>query len=158
MKEILKNFDLVPFDLLMIFAGALCFVIFWKALDLAFTRRFITLHKARFEASQGAEKSALELREEASQINAEFEHKLDEVRAEELKNRLQIIAQAKAEADSVIAAAEEKAAAAVKHARAELESKRSQLSAQVLAQAEPLAGEIADKIKRGEGISRPLHS
>ena len=62
---ILKNFDLVPLDVVMIAVWAALFVLLWQLLARFFFAPFLALTEAREAATTGAESGATAVRRSA---------------------------------------------------------------------------------------------
>lgn len=147
MEEILKKFDLIPADLVMILVGAVLFVIFWRAFGKGVIEPFAKLVAAREAATVGADKSADDMLRAAQAITEQYENKLTEERVRLLKIKFDAVAEAKATSAKVVADAEAKAQEMVKNARAEIQTQLHTLRQQALRETEGLAQTMAEKAK-----------
>jgi len=147
MKEILKNFDLVPADVVMIVVGALFFVLFWKTFGKKVIEPFAALVAAREQATIGADETAGDLRRKSISLTEQYENRLTEERVKALRIKFDSVAQAKAAAAKVVGESEAKAQEVTKAARAETGRQLHTLRQQALRETDSLAQAMADKAK-----------
>jgi F-type H+-transporting ATPase subunit b len=102
--------------------------------------------RARYEATEGAQKRAAESLQKAAERTAEYEAALRAARAEVYQSQEQWHHRLREEHAAQVKAAHEKADAAVRAAREELASEILQAKAGLAAQSDALAGQIADTI------------
>lgn len=147
MEAFLKNFDLVPFDLVMIAIGAVLFVCLWQILRIVVFQPYLKLVDARERATSGAEAQARANEERAMILFKEYEQKLMEERAVALKVKFEALSKAKAEAGRMINKAESEAQSYLEGVRKELDKEVGAVKQRVAFEAETLAGLLAERAK-----------
>jgi len=148
METILRNFDLVPFDLAMIAVGAVLFVGLWQVLKVALFQPYLSLIEAREAATVGAEARARANDEKAANLLKDYEDKLMEERVAALKVKTEALIKAKAEAVRIIKHAEGEAQLHLEKVRQEIVKELATLEQSRAVQAEALGVMMADKVKR----------
>jgi F-type H+-transporting ATPase subunit b len=102
--------------------------------------------RARYEATEGAQKRAAESLQKAADRTAEYEAALRAARAEVYQSQEQLHQRLQEEHATQIQAAREEADAALREAREQLAAEVLQAKAGLAAQSDALAGQIADAI------------
>lgn len=109
MEAFLKNFDLTPIDLPMIFFGAVFFFVFCKIFGKYVIRPYLQLIEARESASEGTlQEAAADLRA-AADLQKDFEAYMNETRLAAIKKKADTIDRAKKDAAKLIENAESQA-------------------------------------------------
>ena len=156
--KILKNFDLVPFDVLMIGVGAALFVVLWRVLARVFFIPYLTLVEAREQATSGADLAAGDMRKRAEQIRRNYENRITAARVEAVKEKLDAVQAAKREAARILDKAEGQAQETLRSARWDMGRKIGELRTEILREADRIAGQIVDKLMRPAQPAAPRES
>jgi len=128
----------IPTFLLVVFLHFYLKQVFFKPLDKVL--------RARYEATEGARLRAAESLEKAAAKTAEYEAAMRAARAEVYQTQERLHRQLEQEHAAQLAAAREKADAAVRDAKAELAAEVANAKTTLAAQSDALAGQIADII------------
>ena len=110
MEEILKKFDLVSFDLVMIAVFAILFTGFIRLMNTFVFGPYLALHQKRESSSTGRVEEAAELDAKAAKLTAQYEQGIGEARIQLMKEKAAALAKANAEAAALIAKADAEAA------------------------------------------------
>ncbi|MBN8548543.1 MAG: hypothetical protein J0M12_04430 [Deltaproteobacteria bacterium] len=147
MESILKNFDLVPFDVVMIVVSAVLFVILWKTLGQALFAPYMSLLEAREAATVGAEDTAKSDLERAEALTAQYEEQLMAARVAAMEKKLAAINKAKAEASGIVEKSEGAAQELLRSVRWEMAKKLDELRGQAFGDTDKLADMIVERVK-----------
>lgn len=153
MEELLKVFDLTPRDGQMILIGAVIFFVFWRVIDAAVFKPFLRLYEEREALTSGASVSSKELLEEAAIVTKRYEERLHAARVSAMAERYQMINQAKKEGAQIVSAAETEVQQSVRDSRTTRERSMAESRKKVLAEADPLARSIADRLTQSAAQS-----
>jgi F0F1-type ATP synthase membrane subunit b/b' len=148
MEAFLKNFDLVPLDVLMALVDALLFVVLWKLLQRTLFDPYLKLIEAREAATVKAEEQAASLTEKSDILSLEYERQLTEVRVAALKEKLKALDQAKAQASKVIEQAETKAQEHIRSVRLEIDKEVRDLKSSAEAEVQSIAALLAERVQK----------
>ena len=147
MESILKNFDLVPLDALMIIVCALLFVVFWKALTVSLWQPYMNLIEARESATIGAQDGASTSRQQAVDLLNKFEENIGSARISAMEKKLSMLEKAKKEAHTIIEKAEGEAAESVRAVRWQIENSREEVQRRANQEIDGLARSIAERVR-----------
>lgn len=147
MEDILRNFDLVPFDLVMIGVGAVLFVTLWQALQAVLFKPYLSLVEAREAATSGTETRARLDEEKAASLLRDYEEKLTGERIAALRVKLDSVSKAKAEAARLVERAEGEARMRLEKTRQEISREAMELQRSSLLQVEAIADLIVQRVK-----------
>ncbi len=145
-ESILNNFDLVPFDVLMIAIWALLFVSMWKILGRVFFAPYLALVEARESATTGAEDSAATVRASAEQVRQTYADRLGQARVQAVTQRLAVVSEAKLKAAKILEIAEGDAQETLRAARWETAQKIDALRTEAFRDADRMAEQITQKL------------
>jgi F0F1-type ATP synthase membrane subunit b/b' len=146
--SILKNFDLVPFDVLMIAIWAVLFVLLWQVLGRFFFAPFLALTEAREAATTGAESGALEVRSRAEETRQEYDRKIVDARVHALKQKMELVQAAKDLAAKILDKAEAESQEILRAERWEIAQKVDSLRLEAFREADQMASLLVEKLKR----------
>lgn len=152
MRELLKTFDLVPFDLLMIGIGATLFVIYWKALSKVLFDPFMKLLESREASTEGAVDEAAEIKNRAAALSNTYNEKISAVRITSMEERLKKTGEARKKAQEIIDKAEGHAQEQVRKVRWEIQQNISTLREDALKNSESLASLVVSRIEEGGSV------
>jgi F0F1-type ATP synthase membrane subunit b/b' len=147
MESFLKNFDLVPFDVVMIAVCAILFVVLWKTLGKVLFAPYLELVEAREAATVGAEDGAKSDQARAQAITEEYEGKLMAARVAAMEKKLAAITKAKSEADSLVGKAEDGAQEMMRTIRWEMAKKMDEMRSKAFSDIDGLADMIVERVK-----------
>ena len=147
MSEILKSFDLVPLDAIMIAVSAALFVVLWKTLGKALFEPYVALVEARESATIGANDTAYAERAKASALYEDYEQKLMSARVAAMEKKLSAISKAKEEADGLVEKAEDAAQELVRSVRWEMAKSVDELRTKAFGEVDALADMIVSRVK-----------
>lgn len=109
MEEILKVFTLKPIDAQMIVVSAILFVVFWRLLNIALFQPYFRVVEEREARTSGAMHQADEDLKNAVALEALYSEKIDAARVEGMKLKLQLLDEAKKEANKILESAHQEA-------------------------------------------------
>ena len=156
MESLLKNFDLVPFDVAMIMVSAVLFVVLWKTLGQFLFAPYLELVEAREAATVGAEDTAKADRERAQVITEQYEEQLMATRVAAMEKKLAALTKAKAEAAGIVEKSEDASQELLRSVRWEMAKKLDELRGQAFGDIDKLADMIVERVKNpAAGISDP---
>ncbi|MBX7142947.1 MAG: hypothetical protein K1X79_00700 [Oligoflexia bacterium] len=147
MESLLKNFDLVPLDALMILVSAVLFVILWRTLAQVLFNPYIRLIEARERATVGATEGAQSDRQKAEAVTQQYEQQLLNARIAAMQGKLAVVDNAKAQAAQVIEKAEGQAQEDVRSVRWQIANQRESIKTKSLSQVQTLADLIIARVK-----------
>ena len=147
MESLLKNFDLVPFDVVMIVVSAVLFVVLWKTLGQVLFAPYLQLVEAREAATVGAEDTAKANHERAEALTAQYEEQLMAARVAAMEKKLSALAKAKAEAAAVVEKSEGAGQELLRSVRWEMAKKLDELRGQAFGETDKLADMIVERVK-----------
>ncbi len=152
MAEILKMFDLTPFDVVMIGVGVAFFFVLWAILERVLFAPFLQLLETREGMTSGSEALAQEKRGEVEKVSREYEARLQQARIEAMTSQAAIIQAAQQRAQQVVEKAEGEAQEHVRAVR--WDAKKSYEEAQKLTrdQIESLASQLVGSITGSSGV------
>jgi F-type H+-transporting ATPase subunit b len=136
LSGILRN--AIPTFLLLILLHFYLKYMFFKPLDKVL--------RARYEATEGAQKRAAESLQKAADRTAEYESALRAARAEVYQSQEELHRRLQEEHAAQVQSAREQADAAVREAREHLAAEVLEAKSGLAAQSDALAGQIADAI------------
>jgi len=151
MSDILKIFDLVPADGLMILVGAALFVILWKALEHSLFGPYLLLIEKREGATSGAGKAADEKLSKADDLNRQYDSKLMEQRIIFMQAKFAALDKAKNEADQIVGSAAKGAQDKLSAGRADIAAKIAANKAAAEREASALTEMIVAKVTSPTG-------
>lgn len=144
--KILKTFDLVPFDVLMIGVTVVLFLLLWAGLAKGLFLPYMALLAEREASTSGAEESAATVLKSADELRREYDAKLLEARVRTLKEKAAALDVTKQQAGEVVKKAEEDAQEILRSARWEMAQKVDATKAEAFRDADRLAEQIAQKV------------
>lgn len=147
MEEILKNFDLVPFDVVMIFVGAMSFVLLWKTLEKELFNPFLKLLELREGLTTGADSNAKDIQDEAARLEEDYAQKMLSIRIAAMDKKLAALDRAKAEANSSIDKAAAEAKSFIEKEKASIASSRDKARAEAIGQTKGMVDELVTRLK-----------
>lgn len=153
MESFLKNFDLVPFDVVMICACALLFVVFWQVLSRVLWQPYLALVEARERATVGAQTGASDARARASELRQQFDEKIGNARIAAMEKKLSVLESAKKEAHLIVEKAEGDAQEHVRSVRWEIGSKMEDFQRRAASEVDGLAKIIVERVKSTKATS-----
>lgn len=122
------------------------FVVLWLALSRMLFKPLLALVEEREAATTGAQQGAEELTRRAAAINAEFERKLQEARAQFIERKLATLQDARERAAQIVAAAERDAQEAVEHARKSFGAQLTSLQEQSARDIDAMVDSLVQKL------------
>jgi F0F1-type ATP synthase membrane subunit b/b' len=153
MGGILKTFDLVPADAVMILIGAVFFLILWKALENSLFGPYLQLIEKREAATSGAAQTAQEKLVKTDDLNRQYESKLLEQRIIFMQAKLAALDRAKNESDQIIGNATKAAQDKLSAGRKEIAAKTLENKAAAEREANSLTEMIVSKLTSPAGLS-----
>ena len=153
MGGILKTFDLVPADAVMILVGAVFFVILWKALEQSLFQPYLQLIERREAATSGAGQTAQEKLAKADDLNRQFDSKLLEQRVIFMQGKLAALDLAKGEADQITDNATKTAQSIIAAGRKQIAAKILEIKVASEREASALTEMIISKLTSPTGHS-----
>lgn len=147
MAEFLKNFDLVPFDVLMIVVCAVLFLGLWKFLDKVLFGPYLGLIEAREKLTIGAGDTATAERAKAKSLTEEYEQKLMAARVSAMEKKLGAISKAKTEADSIVEKSEHSSQELLRSVRWEMAKKIDEMRGKAFGEVDSLVDMIVNRVK-----------
>lgn len=149
MEALLKTFDLTLMDGMMVPIVAVFFVIFWWTLRSVLFDPFLNLIETRERLTDGALTTANDVKSNTAQILEEYNSRIFNARAENMKSKLTDVANAKAEASQIIQKAEDEVQELVRNERWQIQQNISELRKSVLGEADSLAKTLVEKVTSG---------
>lgn len=146
MEEFLKNFALVPRDVLAIPIMAIIFAIFWRIFGATVMTRHLALFEQRERSTSGASKGAEENLSAALKLTAEYEQKMAQERAAILKSLEPKLQAARSEAGRIVESAEAEAATLIESTRASIMEDQNRLESVIEGDADSLANTISERV------------
>ena len=147
-ESILAIFTLKPIDAWVIPSAALGFYILYRTMSALVFEPYIAFLEKREASSTGAEDTARAMLDKSEQLTQHYEGKLQSERVERMKEKLQVLAEARAKAEKMILEAEEAAHKEITAARDEIKKTEMKNREALEKSASQLAQEIADKIEK----------
>lgn len=142
--SILQKLTLTMLDVYAIPVAALAFYFFYRAISRDVFTPYLSIYEERDRAVTGA--AAATDREQASELEAQYESELSKKRAELVRQKLEIISLAQKEADKLIADAEQKSADEISGFRAQLTKDISTRRSLLPEEARGLAQKIVERV------------
>jgi F-type H+-transporting ATPase subunit b len=149
MDAALKLFDLTTRDLVMIPLGALFFLVLWVFLSKFLFKPYLALVEARESATSGAVESSREKVAKAAELRASYDERLGAERVTAMKQKLDVVANAKKNAAEIIERAESSAQAALRDGRAANARDAAALRDMSLQDVDGLADMVISKVTSG---------
>jgi F-type H+-transporting ATPase subunit b len=149
MDAALKLFDLTTRDLVMIPLGALFFLVLWVFLSKFLFKPYLALVEARENATSGAVESSREKVAKAAELRASYDERLGAERVTAMKQKLDVVANAKKNAAEIIERAESSAQAALRDGRAANARDAAALRDMSLQDVDGLADMVISKVTSG---------
>ena len=149
MDAALKLFDLTKHDLAMIPWGAFFFVVLWVLLAKFLFKPYLTLVEARENATSGAVESSREKIAKADELRASYEDRLGAERVAAMKQKLEVVANAKRSATEILERAESTAQKSLKDGRAAIARESAALRDASLRDTDGLADMVISKVTSG---------
>lgn len=147
MEAFLKNFDLVPLDVLMIVVCSVAFVVFWQVLSQVLWKPYLQLIDAREKATVGAQEGAHEDRARAEELKRQYEEKVGAARVAAMEKKFSLLENAKREAHTLVEKAEGEAQEHVRAVRWEIGSKMEDFQKRAAQEVEGLSRIIVERAK-----------
>lgn len=147
MEAFLKNFDLVPFDLVMIFAGALSFVLLWKTLEKNLFNPFLKLLELREGLTTGADSNAKTLQEKAASLEEEYSQQMLSARIAAMEKKLSTLESAKGQANSITEKAYQESKSFLEKEKTEIASSKEKVRAEAISQTKSMVDGIVQRLK-----------
>lgn len=147
MESLLKNFDLVPMDALMIAVCAVLFVVFYKTLGKVLFAPYLELIEAREAATVGAEDAAKADQQRAVEVTAQYEEQLMAARVAAMEKKIAALTTARKEASTIVEKAEGAAQELVRSVRWEMAKKLDELRGKAISDVDALADMIVQRVK-----------
>jgi F-type H+-transporting ATPase subunit b len=147
MENLLKNFDVVPFDVVMIIASAALFVVLYRTMGKFVFGPYLDLIESRERATIGAEGAAATEREQAQTIEKEYQDRLMAARVSAMEKKIANLNSAKAEADAVVEKAEGSAQELLRSVRWEMARQIDETRNKTHADVDSLAEMIVERVK-----------
>lgn len=146
MEEFLKNFALLPRDIVAIPLMAVLFAVFWRIFGSTVIARHLALLEAREMSTVGVTKRADQNLNKAETLTSEYEKKLTIERSAISKSLEPKILAARSEADRIIESAEAEAATLVESTRSAIAEDKKRLAGVLESDADSLASSISERV------------
>ena len=146
MEEILKNFDIVPLDVLMIGVCSLLFIGLWKLLDKTLFTPYMALLEAREALTTGAASTAGDLLNKTDLAISKYNELITTARVSSMKKKLDAVNAAKSEAAKIVEAADAESQELLRTARWETAQKIASLKTDAFKDADKMVDEIVRKL------------
>ena len=146
MTEILKMFDLAPFDVVMIGVGLALFLVLWAVLERVLFAPFLRLIAMREGLTSGSEALAREKREELERVSKEYNARLQQARIDAMSKRMAIVQSAQSRAQQIVDKAEGEAQEHVRNVRWETKQSYEAGQARGRGQVDSLAAQLVGSI------------
>lgn len=152
MNTILKTFDLMPADPMMIVVCAVLFVVFSKALSKTLFAPYLDLIEKRERETVGQESLASDKLKRVAQISELLEKKIVEVRIDSVKKKNEELKKARDRAAQISEKAEASAQEQLRNARWEVAQNMDRYKEETLRDADQMARVVVDRLKSPDGF------
>lgn len=148
MEQILKTFDLNALDGQMIIIWGAIFIVLWQILSAVVFKRFIALTELRDASTSGAKEDAQRKLDEAAAINTQVEDRLAEVRVTAMREKLDALSTARAQAQRIVDDTENQIQQKIDSSRRELGNKIQSLRKELESDTEEMARSVVANLKK----------
>jgi len=152
MTEILKMFDLTPFDVVMIGVGVAFFFVLWAVLERVLFAPYLQLLETRESMTSGSEALAHEKRGEVEKVTREYDARIQQARIEAMTSQAAIIQKAQQRAQQIVEKAEGEAQEHVRTTRWDTKKSYEEAQKQTRDQVEALASQLVGSITGTSGV------
>lgn len=148
MENFLKTFDLTVIDLQMIIVWTFAFVLLWRLLGKFFIKPYLQLFEAREAATIAARETAAELNRAADELKEQYDRRIATERAKFVQQKQEVLDRSRAEASSIVAAAERESKEYRETFRGELQVNLGELKTAAASQTGSLAALLVEKLRK----------